>query len=406
MPEYKYQGRNSHGEPVRGHLQADSEQAAIQELTRRGYFITDLKLNRDVSLKDLSLARLGPQGIRPRDLALFARQLGVLYAAGIPILSALMAIRQQQGLARPLVEAIRRLEERLASGASLAIAMRADPAFPAIFTNLVSAGEAGGHLDDALSQAAAYFQREYQLGRKVRSALTYPKFVAIIALGITWFLLATVLPSFASIFASFDMELPAITRFMLAGSDWLVDWGWIVFTAIAIFLLAWRYWRTTPRGRATLDRLALRLPFFGQMLSLNAIARFCRTLGALTHSGVNVVTSLQLAEQAVDNSVFTQAMRQAAAAIGQGSRLASALEQTGLFPPLVTHMVRVGESSGSLDIMLRQVADFYDADLNSMAEQLTRLIEPIVILVVALIAGLIALAIALPMMQMVNIVQF
>lgn len=409
MLAYKYRGRDTMGLPVQGRLEAATPVAALKELTQKGYFVSDLEPDRDVQKQDFSrLKTLLTQRskVGARDLAVFTRQFGVLYAAGIPILPALTAIRQQQGEQSPLGAALARLEQRLIGGDSLALSMRDDAAFPPILISMVAAGEVGGTLDEALMRAAAYFEREHQIGEKVKSALTYPKFVGIVALAITWFLLASIVPNFASIFASFDMELPTITKFMLELSSFLVRYSWLLLIVVVSAYLLFRRWQASARGKAWLDRMALRLPIFGQMISMNAISRFCRTLAALTRSGVNVVSSLQLAEQTVDNSVYTGAIQQASTGISRGNRLAYELEQTGLFPPMMLHMVQVGESSGSLDTMLNQMADFYDQDLNTMTERLGKMIEPILLLVMALVVGMIALAIALPMMQMVNIVQF
>lgn len=411
MLSYKYQGRDSLGVLVKGQLEASSEKTAIKELTRLGYYVTDLELDRDVKARDFGVSNLKAvlgkgRKVTTRDLAIFARQFGVLYTAGIPILPALTAIRQQQGEQSPLGAAIERLEQSLVSGDSLALSMRDDAAFPPILVNMVAAGEVGGTLDESLMRAATYFEREHQIGEKVKNALSYPKFVAIVALGITWFLLASVVPNFANIFSSFDMELPGITKFMLALSNSLVSWSWLFLIVSVIAFLLFKQWGASERGRTKLDQLSLRLPLFGKLISMNAISRFCRTLAALTRSGVNVVSALRLAEQTVDNAVYTKAVQQATVAISQGSRLAAELERSGLFPPMVLHMVHVGESSGFLDAMLNQVADFYDQDLNNLTERLGKMIEPIVLLVMALVVGLIALAIALPMMQMVNIVQF
>lgn len=409
MLAYKYRGRDTMGLPVQGRLEAATPVAALKELTQKGYFVSDLEPDRDVQKQDFSrLKTLLTQRskVGARDLAVFTRQFGVLYAAGIPILPALTAIRQQQGEQSPLGAALARLEQRLIGGDSLALSMRDDAAFPPILISMVAAGEVGGTLDEALMRAAAYFEREHQIGEKVKSALTYPKFVGIVALAITWFLLASIVPNFASIFASFDMELPAITKFMLELSSFLVRYSWLLLIVVVSAYLLFRRWQASVRGKAWLDRMALRLPIFGQMISMNAISRFCRTLAALTRSGVDVVSSLQLAEQTVDNSVYTGAIQQASTGISRGNRLAHELEQTGLFPPMMLHMVQVGESSGSLDTMLNQMADFYDQDLNTMTERLGKMIEPILLLVMALVVGMIALAIALPMMQMVNIVQF
>lgn len=406
MLAYKYQGRDSLGLPIKGRLQATDKQAAIRELTQRGYFISQLELDRDVRVTDLKDVLRRARKISARDLAVFARQLGVLYGAGVPILPALTAIRQQQGEQSPLGVALSRVEEHLIGGDSLALALRENGAFPPILVNMVAAGEVGGTLDEALLRAATYFEREHEIGEKVKSALTYPKFVALVALGITWFLLASVVPNFATIFSTYNMELPAITRLMLSVSRFLVDWSWLLLTvAIALFLL-FKQWSASAGGRTWLDKLSLRLPLLGKLVTMNALSRFCRTLATLLRSGVDMVSALELAEQTVDNAVYSRAVQKATAGISQGSRLADELERSGLFPPMMLHMVHVGESSGALDSMLNQVADFYDQDLKTLTERLGKMIEPIVLLVMALVVGLIALAIALPMMQMVNVVQF
>ncbi len=406
MLAYKYQGRDSLGIPIKGRLAAPNKQAAIRELTERGYYISELELDRDIQVSHIREALSRRRKISTRELAIFARQLGVLYEAGVPVLSALTAIRQQQGEQSPLGGALMRLEQQLVAGDSLALAMRENGAFPPLLVNMVAAGEVGGTLDEVLKRAATYFEREHQIGEKVKNALTYPKFVALVALGITWFLLASVVPNFATIFSSFDMELPAITRFMLNISSFLVAWSWLLLVVALALVLLFKQWSSNPGGKELLDKLSLRVPGLGKLVSMNAISRFCRTLAALFRSGVDMITALKLAEQTMDNAVFAQTVQEVTMAIGQGSRLAAELERSGLFPPMVLHMVHVGESSGSLDAMLNQVADFYDQDLNTLTERLGRMIEPIVLLVMALVVGLIALAIALPMMQMVNVVQF
>lgn len=409
MLAYRYRARDSQGVAVRGRLQAITPAAALQELTRQGFFVSELQPEGGRWARDLERVKLfltRRTKIKLYELAVFARQLGVLYAAGVPILAALGAIRQQQGERTVLGAALKRLESRLAQGDSLTQALRDDTAFPPILVSMVAAGEAGGVLEEVLAQAAAYFEREYQTGEKVKNALTYPKFVGAVALVITWFLLATVVPNFAGIFGTFDLELPPLTGFMLQLSDFLVTWNRLLLSLLLVFLLGWRRWRATVRGKSWLDRLRLRLPILGKLTNLNAISRFCRTLAALTHSGVNAVNALQLAEQTVDNAVYTVALQRVRIGIGHGNSLADELDRSQLFPPMLLQMVRVGESSGSLDSMLNRLADFYDQDLDNLTQRLAKMIEPILLLLVSLVVGLIVLAIALPMMQTVNIVQF
>jgi type IV pilus assembly protein PilC len=409
MPTYKYSGRDGAGQPAAGRIEADDEQQAIAQLTSRGYFLTRLELDRDLKtddIKRLSLKSLFKGKVTARDLAIFCRQLGVLYSVGVPILSALQAIRDQQGSDSPLGSALQRVLDRLQQGEGLAGALQEDRAFPSILVNMVAAGEVGGSLDDSLRRAATYFEREYQVGQKVKSALTYPKFVAVFALAVSWFLLSTVVPNFAQIFASFDAKLPAITQFMLDLSHFVVRWGWAIGLSLLLLFLLYARWAVTPSGKGRMDRVRLRLPVFGKLTGMNALSRFCRTLAVLTHSGVNVVTALRLADQAADNAVYSKAVRAAVREVGAGGRIATELERSGLFPPMVIQMIAVGEDSGSLDNMLNQVADFYDQDIMTLTEQVGKLIEPIVIAFMAGIVGLIALSIALPMMQMANVIQF
>lgn len=407
MPAYKYQGRDSSGQLASGRVDADDEHQAIQQLTAQGYFLTMLEPDRDLKVKDvkgISFKSLFRGKVTARDLSIFCRQFGVLYSAGIPILPTLQAIRAQQGADSPMGQALQGVLERLERGDGLAISMRDEKAFPPILVNMVAAGEVGGLLDDSLSRASRYFEREHQVGQKVKSALTYPKFVGIFSLGISWFLLATVLPNFASIFASFDAELPAITLFMLGLSHFIVRFGWLVGLSIVGLFFVYRRWVTTSAGKARMDRVALKMPIFGKLTAMNALSRFCRTLAVLTRSGVNVMGSLQLAEQAVDNSVFSVAVQAAAREVGAGGRIAPELERSGLFPPMVIQMISVGENSGSLDNMLNQIADFYDQDIMTMTDQMGKMIEPLVMAFMAVIVGLIAVSIALPMMQMTNLI--
>lgn len=409
MPAYKYKGRDSLGQPTAGRIDADDEQQAIQQLTSRGLFLTMLEEDRDLKARDIksfSFKSMFKGKVTTRDLSIFCRQFGVLYAAGIPILPTLQAIRAQQGADKPLGEALQRVLDKLERGDSLAVAMRDDKAFPPILVNMIAAGEVGGSLDESLTRASHYFEREYQVGQKVKSALTYPKFVGIFALGISWFMLVTVLPNFASIFASFDAELPGITQFMLNLSHFIRSWGWAVGLVLASAFFGYSRWTSTAGGKGRMDLISLKMPIFGKLTAMNALSRFCRTLAVLTRSGVNVVGSLKLAQQAVDNAVFSGAVESAAREVGAGGRIAPELERSGLFPPMVVQMISVGENSGSLDSMLNQIADFYDQDITTMTEQMGKMIEPMVMALMAVIVGLIAVSIALPMMKMVDVIKF
>jgi type IV pilus assembly protein PilC len=410
MPDYKYRGVDGSGQPVSGVIAAESQEQAVQLLTGRGNFLTSIELDRDLKASDVQRISLkgwlSQRRVTTRDLSVFCRQFAVLYGAGVSILPTLQAIRLQYGAESTLGQALERLSDLLQRGESLAVAMRSERIFPPILVNMIAAGEVGGNMDESLLRASNYFDREHQVAQKVKNALTYPKFIATFALLITWFLMAWVMPNFASMFASFGAELPALTQFMLNLSDFIQQFGWLLAIFLVVGYLGWRYWSRTQAGREKVDRVALKLPIFGKLIAMNALSRFCRTLAVLTRSGVNVVGALRLAEQATDNEVFAQAVQSAAQDVAAGGRIAPGLERSGLFPPLVVQMISVGESSGSLDSMLNQMADFYDQDIMTITDQIGKLIEPLVLVTMAIIVGAIALAIALPMMSMAEIVGF
>ena len=344
--------------------------------------------------------RIRRRSVSLRQLALFCRQLGTMYQAGIPIIDALHTVSSQ--MPNPYFSVVLRIVAGdVARGATLTWALERHPKiFPPILTKVVAAGEASGNLDDALDRSAAHFEREHDIRAKVRGAMTYPAIVFALAIIVSVFLIVFVLPSFQSMFDVLGGELPALTRFMLA----LGLWGqryllWILaFFALAGYFFV-RYIKS-PEGKPRWDRFLLRVPVFGRLLTLDAVSRFCRTFAALTNSGVQVTTSLTLVEQVVGNTVFADAVAKTREGVRRGDRISDPLRRTGAFPAMVPQMISVGEETGQVAQMLDRLAEYFERDLAYMTDSFSKLIEPIMILLLGGMVGFIVLSVAMPMFRM------
>lgn len=408
MQTYAYKARKPNGQVIEAKMDAEAQADVIGELTRQGMVIIELHQSRDLKARASKGAvkrRKTGKRLPARELGIFCRQFATLYAAGVPVVPSLVTLRDQ---AEHLIlsDALYSVVNALEAGDSLAVSMKRHPeAFPQLLVNMVAAGELTGRLDTTLVRAGAYFERVHDIETKVRGAMTYPAVVIVVAILVSAFLMVGVLPTFKDIFQSFGMELPIITRMMLGLSDILRAYGWILLLLIVVGLLWFLRWAKTPKGQRKVDEWMLKLPIFGKLTMMNCISRFCRTLAALSRSGVNVVTAMQLVERNVGNLVYSEAVAAAADTVNKGGRISPPLEATGLFPPLVVRMMSVGENTGQLDDMLDQVADFYDRDIEQMTNQMSKLIEPFVIIFLASIVGLIVLSVAIPMFNMMQIVQ-
>ena len=335
-----------------------------------------------------------------RQLALFCRQLGTMYSAGIPIIDALQTVARQ--VPNPYFAVILKIvASDVARGATLTWALERHPqVFPPILTKVVASGEASGSLDDSLARSASHFEREHELRAKVRGALTYPAIVGVLAVVVSVFLILVIIPGFESLFATLGGDLPWITRFMMAlglwGRKYLV---YILIALVGFTFLAVKYVQT-PEGRYRWDALLLRVPIFSKLIMLDGVSRFCRTFSALTNSGVQVVNSLSLVEQVIGNSVLAKAIATTRDAVRRGERISDPLRRTGAFPEMVPQMIAVGEETGQVANMLDRLADYFERDLTFMTDSLSKLIEPAMVLFLGGIVAFIVFSVAMPMFQM------
>ncbi len=329
----------------------------------------------------------------------FCRQFLILLKAGITVTNALRVISRQidnKAFQDKLDEVINSVEQ----GNTLADSFRAHHNFfPSIFINMVEAGEMGGILDDVMERLSLHFEKEYELKEKIKSALTYPLVILAVALLVVFFLVVVILPTFEGIFASMGAELPLMTRALLNVSKFIgTFWYLVVFSGILLIIGAKKY-ISSGKGRAFFDRAKLRIPVFGKIYEKFIISLFCRNLSTLITSGVSLLSAIDLVRNVINNHVYCRVLEKAEESISRGENMGSSLAQMGLFPPLVIEMITTGEETGNLDYMLEKAADFYEAEVSYHLERLSKTIEPMLIVFLAVIVGIIVLSILLPMLS-------
>jgi general secretion pathway protein F len=409
MPVYAYRGFNAAGRAVGGIVDADSPKGARQKLRRKGVFPTELvEQERRSPATEASagwqLSRYFER-IRPEELALLTRQLATLVAARIPVVEALSALVEQTENARTK-RVLSQVREQVTEGASLADALKAHPrVFSDLYVNMVRAGEASGALDVVLLRLADYTESYAQLRNKVRSALTYPTLMAVTGTAILLFLLSYVVPKITKIFAENQATLPLMTRILLAVSGFAQDYWWLVVGALIGAVVSIQMSRRTPAGQLRFDRAVLKIPYFGNLIRKVALARFCRTLATLLTSGINLLVALEIVKHVVNNTLLSQAIEEARNCIREGQSIAPPLKRSGLFPPMLVHMIAIGERSGQLETMLTKAADAYDNEVSTAVAAITSVLEPLMILFGGAVVLFIVLAILLPIFEMNQLVR-
>jgi general secretion pathway protein F len=415
MPVYAYKGLNDKGRNVGGIVDADSPKTARQKLRRSGIFPTELNETRDPNagaaggggrLGGVSFDVAGMfERITPQDVALMTRQLATLVGAGLPLVDCLGALVDQVDGSRQK-KILSQVRELVIEGGTLADAMKQHPAvFNDLYVSMVRAGEASGALDIVLVRLAEYTERSATLRAKVRSALTYPVFMGVASMGILFFLLAYVVPKVTRIFEETHAQLPTPTVALLAISGFLQSYWWLIIGLIGAAVIMVRVSNRTPAGRLRFDRAVLGVPYFGKVIKKVALARFARTLSTLLLGGIPLLQSLDIVKHVVMNSVLSNAIEDGRNSIREGHSVADPLKKSGLFPPLLVHMIAVGEKSGELEQMLSRAADAYDSEVEASVSALSSIMEPVLTLFMGGVVLFIVLAILLPIFELNQLVK-
>lgn len=402
---FVYRARNSAGKKVKGRLHAASQDAAVAAVRAQGLAPLWVKDNESLGLnRELNISFL-ERAPKLKDLAIASKQLAVMVASGVTILRALEIVGQQTEN-QVLGKAFSDVRREVGQGTSLSDAMGRRPkVFPLIMVNLVRVGEAGGFLEDALESVAQNFETELKLVQKVKGAMAYPVVVLIVAILAVVAMLLFVVPTFEGLFANFGSELPVPTQILVTLSRSAVFW----VPALVIVLGGGGYWYSKHKDdegvRRVVDSAKVKMPIFGQLFRKVAIARFSRNMAVMLNAGVPILQAITLVAKVANNWVIEQALVEAENSVRHGRPFAQPLAQHEVFPPMVTQMVAVGEDSGALDKMLRSIAEFYDREVETAADQLTSMIEPLLIVLVGVIIGGMVVALYLPIFGMVGAIQ-
>lgn len=397
MAQFEYQVRTGSGKRLKGKMNASDKAAAMEELRKRGLKVFSLvEKNNTVLSKEIYIGN----PVKSIHFIIYCRQFATLMRAGITIVDA-TTILAGQTESKALKSALIQVSSSLLKGIPFSQAVQEHrKIFPSLFVSMVRAGEETGDLEGTLDRLAMFFEKQHSTREKVKSALTYPATVAVLAIVSTVYLLWAIVPQFITMFDSFDAELPAITIAVLALSNSIQHywyfWGLAILILIAAFFVAKR----TEQGAYWIDYMKLKVPVFGKLNQKSSIAQFTRTFSSLYASAVPVLQSLTIVEDVAGNRVIGQVIRSAGDALRQGRSLSGPLEKSWVFPPLVTQMIAIGEETGALGDMLAKVADFYEMDVDNTVDRLKSLLEPILITFLAAVVGVIMAAIMLPMFSL------
>jgi type IV pilus assembly protein PilC len=376
---------------------ADNKEAVMALLRREQILVSSVKEKG----KEIALPKLGG-GVPAKDLAIFVRQFSVMIDAGLPLVQCLEILGGQQEN-KNFAKILQTTRMDVEGGASLADAMRKHPkAFDDLFTNMIAAGEAGGILDTILKRLATYIEKAVKLKAQVKGAMVYPVAVLVIAGLVIAVILWKVIPTFASMFAGLNAELPLPTRIVIAMSNWFIRLLPFLIIGIVLAVVLFRRYYATHGGRRVVDRIILKLPVLGVIMQKIAVARFCRTLSTLISSGVPILDGLEITARTAGNAIIEDAIMAVRKAVESGLTVAQPLKESGVFPPMVVQMIGVGEQTGALDNMLGKIADFYEEEVDQAVANLLTLMEPVMILFLGITVGGIVISMYLPLFDLIS----
>ncbi|KGR84830.1 type II secretion system F family protein [Lysinibacillus odysseyi] len=397
MTVYKYRGRSKSGALKKGIIQAANRNVAIDQLREQGINPREVEASKNIWHKDLNIER----PVKNQDFVIYCRQFATLIRAGISIVEA-TNILARQSTSKPLKKALEEVEGDVRKGIAFSQAIAKHPkVFPDLFINMMRSGEATGNIDETLERLANTFEKQFRVKKKVQSTLTYPAVLLLITVGVVFFLLIYIVPTFVQTFDEMGAELPLITVITVKISDWLLRFWWLLLLIIIGAVIGFNsLYRNNKRFHYLVHYFLLRVPIFGPLLQKTAISRLTRTLSSLFSSAVPILQAITISERVSGNPIISKVMIEARESLEKGSTLTEPLQKSWLFPPLVTSMTQIGESTGSLDYMLEKIADFYEEEVDRAVDTLKSLIEPMMILLLAVIVGFIVAAIMLPMFSL------
>ncbi len=409
MPDYKYTAIDRNGAQTTGKIDANSDEQARQKLMAKGLMVTSLAADGGAG-KAAVVAPVAKKGgfsfgkgkVTPEDVTTMTRQLATLIIAGLPLLRALELIHKQER--NPAFKSVlQNIAESVSQGNNLSEALQAHPkVFDKLFVNMVRAGEAGGVLDKVLDRLAKFREKAQRIQKKVKSAMVYPGVVMSVAIIIVYVLMVKVVPAFQKLLDGQKTQMPALTQFVVGISKFLTEFWYATPVILFALYFGLKTWLSSEKGKEIFDRIVFRLPKVGAFMQIVSVSRFARTFGTLMASGVPILQSIMITRDTLDNIVIANSLVRVHDRVRDGEPLSVPLEQTGVFPQMVTSMIQVGEETGQLPEMLNRVADIYDEEVDNAVTALTSIIEPILIVFLAVVVGTIVLAMFLPLIALIT----
>jgi type IV pilus assembly protein PilC len=396
MPVFEYKGKTLGGKQVQGELKAKNRAELERFLRGNRILVTN------VSKKAQQIQIKFGSGIKKIDISRFTRQFATMISAGLPMVQCLEILATQMESAE-LRKVVMKVKESVQSGATLSEALgKHKKVYDDLYVNMVEAGEVGGALDTILIRLAQYREKADKLARKVKGALVYPIVVMIVAIGVTYAMLTFIVPVFAKMFSGLGAELPMPTQVVLGFSNFLRDNSLLMLLLLVLGVIGFKLYVRNPKGRLSWDTFKLRMPLLGTLIRKSAISRFTRTLATLLSSGVSILDALSITARTAGNMVLQNAINKSMLSIAEGETITQPLKESGVFPPMVTQMISVGEKTGGMDDMLAKIADFYDDEVDAAVAALTSIIEPVIIVFMGAIIGGILIAMYLPMFDIIG----
>lgn len=402
MPEFEYSAVKKDGTKIKGSYVVDTEAEVIAMIRSNGYY--PAKVEKSKGSKDIKFSPFSK--VKSKDISIFARQFHVMLNAGITILTILDILRKQitnKKLRLATEEIFEDLQKGLTFSESL---LKQKKVFPDLFINMVIAGENTGNLDIMMDKMADHYEKENKINNKVKSAMIYPIVLSVVSIFVVIFLLTVVMPTFISMFESSGAPLPGPTLILLSISDVIKSQWYILLSLIIILVVSLKKYDNTERGKYNIDKFKLKIPVLNNTLKMIMTARFTRTFSLLQASGISILDSLDLVSNVLGNKVGSEYIKNSKEEIKKGKTLGESLKGTNIFPPMLSVMINVGEESGSLDDILASTADFYDEEVNTNIEKFISLLEPIMIVIMAVVIGAIVIAMVLPMFDMINTISY
>ncbi len=398
MAKFTYSARDNKGKEIEGKMEARDAEALAEILQDKGLVIVSIKEQATIDLEELGQINIG--GIPMKEKVVFMRQLATMVGAGLPLTRGLQVMEQQieNAAFRRIISQVKTSVE---SGKSLAESFRgADEVFDEVAINLIEAGESSGNLDDILDKLAVELEESKKLKAKLKSALTYPMILLVVIVGVMLLMMFVLVPSMSEIYSEFDAELPWITKFLMNMSNFFVGYWWAVLVAILGLVIGYKVWVDTPNGSRTKDKILVKMPIVGIIISKMQIAQFTRLLGLLLSSGLSIIRALELTALSLNNQMFREVVMEAKKEVEKGGSLALPIARSEYYPLIVSSMIAVGEETGELDNVLAKVAEYYKDEVDVATENMSSVLEPVFLILMGLAIAFISLGIYMPMFQL------